>query len=221
MKLKFTLLFLFTTSLLFSQLPEGFVYVKKQIPTIQIELRYFTNNNFVGKPIDGYNKYVCILSKEATYALKKVQKDLESFNLSIKIYDAYRPQRAVNHFWAWAKNVNDTLMKQEYYPEVDKRDLFKEQYIATRSRHSSGSTVDVTLVDLKTGKELDMGTSYDYFGPQSWIHFMLLTTQQKANRMLLQNIMLKHGFRQYPQEWWHFTLRGEPFKNQYFDFPVE
>lgn len=221
MKLKFTILFLFVANLLFAQLPEGFVYVKQQMPTIQIELRYFTNNNFVGKPIDGYNKYVCILSKEATNALKKVQKDLESFNLSLKIYDAYRPQRAVNHFMAWAKNVNDTLKKQEYYPNVDKRNLFKEQYIATHSRHSSGSTLDVILVDLNTGEELDMGTPYDYFGPESWIHYMRLTTQQKANRMLLQNVMIKHGFRPYPQEWWHFTLRGEPFKDQYFDFPVE
>ena len=221
MKLKLTLLFVLTANLIFAQLPEGFVYVKKEIPDIQIELRYFTNNNFVGKPIDGYNKYVCILSKQATNALKKIQKELGSFNLSLKIYDAYRPQRAVNHFIAWAKNINDTLQKQEYYPEVAKKDLFKDQYISSKSRHSSGSTLDVTLVDMKTGEELDMGTPYDYFGPQSWIHYMRLTTQQKANRMLLQNIMLKHGFRQYPQEWWHFTLRGEPFKNQYFDFPIE
>ena len=221
MELKLTLFFLFITNLIFAQLPEGFVYVKKEIPDIQIELRYFTNNNFVGKPIDGYNKYVCILGKQATNALKKIQKELESFNLSLKIYDAYRPQRAVNHFIAWAKNINDTLQKQEYYPEVAKKDLFKDQYISSKSRHSSGSTLDVTLVDMKTGEELDMGTPYDYFGPQSWIHYMRLTTQQKANRMLLQNIMLKHGFRQYPQEWWHFTLRGEPFKNKYFDFPVE
>ena len=221
MKLNITLLFILISTQLFAQLPNGFVYVKEQIPDVQIELRYFSNNNFVGKPIDGYNKDVCILSKQATIALKKVQKDLESFNLSLKIFDAYRPQRAVNHFMDWAKNINDTIQKQEYYPDVDKKDLFKDQYISTRSRHSSGSTLDVTLVDIETSEELDMGTPYDFFGPQSWIYYMRLTTQQKANRMLLQSIMLKHGFRQYPQEWWHFTLRGEPFANQYFNFPVE
>lgn len=219
-QLFFCAFFLFQT-LLFAQLPEGFVYVKNKIPTIQSELRYFGNNNFVGRPINGYNKDVCILSTQAINALIKVQGELKKFNLSLKIYDAYRPQRAVNHFIAWARDLNDTIKKQEFYPDVDKKDLFKDQYIASKSRHSSGSTLDVTLVDISTNEELDMGTPYDYFGPQSWIHFMRLTTQQKANRLLLQSIMTKYGFRPYPWEWWHFTLRGEPFKNKYFDFPVE
>ncbi len=209
------------SQLLYAQLPDGFVYVKQQIPGIQTELRYFSGDNFIGSPINGYNKDVCVLSTQATRALKKVQIELNSFNLSLKIYDAYRPQRAVNHFIVWAKDLNDTIKKQEYYPNVDKKDLFKDQYIATKSRHSSGSTLDVTLVDMNTGEDLDMGTPYDYFGPQSWIHFMRLTTQQKANRLLLQSIMTKHGFRPYPWEWWHFTLRSEPFKDQHFDFPVE
>lgn len=221
MKLKLFLLFLFITSPMLAQLPEGFVYVKQEIPDIEVELRYFTNNNFVGKPIDGYNKYVCILSKQATFALKKVQEELKTQQVSLKIFDAYRPQRAVNHFIAWAKNINDTLKKQEYYPKVDKKNLFKDQYISSRSRHSSGSTLDVTLVNYKTGEELDMGTPYDFFGPQSWIYYNRLTDEQKANRLLLQSVMKKHGFRQYPYEWWHFTLRGEPFLGQYFDFPVE
>ncbi len=221
MKLKLNILFVLITNLLFAQLPKGFVYVEKKIPDIKTELRYFTNNNFIGQKITGYNKDVCILSSQATNALKKVQDELKSFNLSIKIFDAYRPQRAVNHFIKWARALNDTVKKHEYYPDVDKKDLFKDQYIATRSRHSSGSTLDVTLVDLDTGEELDMGTPYDYFGPQSWIHFIRLTTQQKANRLLLQTVMTKHGFRPYPWEWWHFTLRGEPFKDQHFDFPVE
>ncbi len=221
MKLKLFYILFLVSQLLFAQLPDGFTYVKKKIPSIQTELRYYSTNNFIGRPIKGYNKDVCILSTQATRALKKVQKELNSFNLSLKIYDAYRPQRAVNHFIAWAKDLNDTIKKQEYYPAVDKKDLFKDQYIATKSRHSSGSTLDVTLVDMNTGDELNMGTPYDYFGPQSWIHFMRLTTQQKANRLLLQSIMTKHGFRPYPWEWWHFTLRGEPFKDQHFDFPVE
>lgn len=221
MKLKLTFLFIFITNGLFAQLPKGFVYVKQEIPDIQLELRYCLGNNFVGETIDGYLNEVCILSTQATNALKKVQEELKTKQLSLKIFDAYRPQRAVNHFMDWARNVNDTLKKQEYYPDVEKKNLFKEEYISTRSRHSSGSTLDVTLVDLKTGKELDMGTSYDFFGPQSWIYYNRLTEEQKANRLLLQSMMRKHGFRQYPQEWWHFTLRGEPFANQYFDFPVE
>lgn len=221
MRLTLAIVFIMVQQSLIAQIPKGFAYVKKEIPDIQVELRYFGNNNFVGKPIIGYNKDVCILSMQATNALKKVQEELATFNLSLKIFDAYRPQRAVNHFIDWAKNLNDTIMKQQFYPEVDKKNLFKDEYIATRSRHSSGSTVDVTLVDKKTGVELDMGTPYDFFGPQSWVYFMRLSTQQKANRLLLQSIMSKHGFRHYPQEWWHFTLRGEPFKNQYFDFPIE
>ncbi|MFD2823241.1 M15 family metallopeptidase [Lacinutrix iliipiscaria] len=221
MKFKNLLLLFLMHLTAFAQLPDGFVYVEDEILDIQLEMRYCLNNNFVGQPIDGYHAEVCILTKEATHALKKVQEALKKQNLGLKIFDAYRPQRAVNHFSKWAKNVNDTLMKQEFYPEVDKRNLFNEGYIASRSRHSSGSTLDLTIVDLLTGEELDMGTPYDYFGKASWLLHEALTETQKSNRMLLHNTMIKFGFRHYPQEWWHFTLRGEPFKNQYFDFPVE
>lgn len=221
MKALVTFLSILCSNLIFAQLPKGFVYVKNEIPKIHVELRYYTSNNFVGKPIEGYNRNVCILSAQATNALKKAQKELSRYKLSLKIYDAYRPQSAVNHFISWAKDLTDTVTKQQYYPDVDKSKLFKEQYIATRSRHSSGSTVDVTLVDLDSAEELDMGTPYDYFGPESWIHYMRLAPQQKANRLLLQSIMTKYGFRSYPWEWWHFTLKGEPFKDQHFDFPVE
>jgi D-alanyl-D-alanine dipeptidase len=205
----------------FGQLPDDFAYVSEEIPTIKVALRYISVNNFVGKSIDGYRANVVILSKQATEALKQVQKELLKDSLSLKIYDAYRPQRAVNHFWRWAKDVNDTLMKQQFYPNVKKKNLFKEGYIATRSGHSRGSTIDITLVDLKTNKELDMGTPYDFFGPESWVAYDKINELQKANRNLLQNVMKKHGFRNYPQEWWHFTLIGEPFLNQYFDFVIE
>lgn len=205
----------------FGQLPKDFVYVQEEIPSIKIELRYFSDHNFVGTKIDGYNKNVVILSKLATKALKNAQEELLKDSLSIKIYDAYRPQRAVNHFWRWAKDVSDTLKKQEFYPNVQKKNLFKKGYIATRSRHSSGSTLDITLVDLRTNQELDMGTPYDFFGQESWVAFEQLTELQKANRKRLQSVMSKHGFRNYPKEWWHFTLRGEPFLNQYFDFEIE
>lgn len=202
----------------FAQVPEGFVDVKDVIPSIKVELRYYGTHNFVGSSIDGYDSEVVILTKEATFALKKIQKLLLKQQLSLKIYDAYRPQKAVNHFWRWAKNVNDTLMKQEFYPSVEKKNLFKEQYIATRSRHSSGSTIDITLIDLNTCKELDMGTPYDFFGKESWVSYDCISKKQKKNRKLLQEIMLTNGFRNYSKEWWHFTLRGEPYRDQYFDF---
>ncbi len=221
MKIKVAFLLCLLQMSVFAQLPEGFVYVDEVIPDIQLELRYCLNNNFVGQPVDGYKAEVCILTNPAALALKKVQEDLKKDSLSLKVFDSYRPQQAVNHFSKWARNVNDTLMKQQYYPNVDKRNLFRDGYIASKSRHSSGSTIDLTIVDLKTGKELDMGTPYDYFGEASWYLHEDLTQTQKANRALLHNIMSKHGFRHYPKEWWHFTLRGEPYKNQYFDFPVE
>jgi D-alanyl-D-alanine dipeptidase len=203
-----------------TQLPKGFVYVTDYIPEIALELRYFSTNNFVGTHIDGYEAEKCILSLPATLALQKVQITLQKKNLGLKIFDAYRPQRAVDHFRRWARNLNDTLMKQQFYPDVAKKDLFRLEYIATKSRHSSGSTVDVTIIDLETKQELDMGSSYDFFGEISWVSYQDLSKKQLKNRKLLQDAMLQHGFRNYPQEWWHFTLRGEPFKDQYFDFPV-
>ncbi|WP_298426998.1 M15 family metallopeptidase [uncultured Kordia sp.] len=204
-----------------SKLPQGFVYVADEIPSIELEMRYFGTNNFVGAKVDGYEAEKCILSIAATNALRKVQEELRTKGLGIKIYDAYRPQRAVDHFRRWARNLKDTLNKQQFYPDVAKKDLFKLEYIATKSRHSSGSTVDITIIDLTTKEELDMGSSYDFFGKISWVNYKGLTAKQLENRQLLQRMMLKHGFRNYPQEWWHFTLRGEPFKNQYFDFPIQ
>jgi len=202
------------------QLPKGFVYVDELIPNIALDLRYISHNNFVGLPIKGYQKQRCILSKKATIALKKAQTDLNKKGFGLLIYDAYRPQQAVNHFMQWAKNTNDTLMKQHYYPAVKKKNLFKEDYIASRSGHSRGSTVDLTIIDLKTGITLDMGSPFDFFGPESWVSNTNLTTNQIANRDLLQRTMKQFNFRNYPKEWWHFTLRWEPFPKTYFDFPV-
>ncbi len=215
--------FLFIFGFTFSQdnLPEGFNYVKNIIPTIKVELRYYGAQNFIGKPINGYNKEVAILSKQATVALKNVQDELREYNLSIKLFDAYRPQQAVNHFVHWAKDYDDTINKSIFYPNVKKQNLFKEGYIASKSGHTRGSTLDITLVDIMLGLELDMGSAWDFFGEISWVDNKTITTQQRANRMLLQTIMLKHGFRYYPKEWWHFTLKNEPFPETYFDFPVE
>jgi D-alanyl-D-alanine dipeptidase len=220
MNIKFTFLLLFCFGVASAQLPKGFVYVEDVIPSIKVELRYFSNNNFLAKPVEGYKKDVAILSVQAANALKNVQEELKKYNLSIMIYDSYRPQTAVNHFVRWARDLNDTINKSAFYPNVKKQHLFQEGYIASQSGHSRGSTMDITLVDVNTCEPLDMGSPYDFFGPESWVENTNLTTQQRANRMLLQTIMLKHGFRNYPKEWWHFTLRHEPFPDTYFDFPV-
>ncbi|MGS2727179.1 M15 family metallopeptidase [Psychroserpens sp. BH13MA-6] len=203
------------------ELPEGFVYVRDIIPDIQVELRYFSDHNFVGDTITGYKANTLILTHQAAEALKKVQDELQQQNLCLLVYDGYRPQRAVNHFMSWAKNLNDTINKQEFYPDVEKRHLFREEYIATRSGHSRGSTVDLTIIDGNTNVPLDMGSPYDFFGKSSWVDHPNLTETQKFNRALLQKVMLKHQFRNYPKEWWHFTLRREPFPKTYFDFEVE
>ena len=220
MKKKLLLLTCITT-LNFAEIPKNFSYVKDKIPTIELELRYASANNFVGEIIDGYLAPRAILTTKATLALSNVQKELESFGLGLKIFDAYRPQRAVNHFVRWGRDLADRKMKLEYYPNVQKRNLFKEGYIAKRSGHSRGSTVDLTIIDLKTKEELDMGSSFDFFGKESWVHYGKITSQQRANRMLLNQVMTKYGFRAYAQEWWHFTLEDEPYKNRYFNFKVE
>ena len=204
-----------------NQPPEGFVHVKEVIPDLDVELRYFSTHNFVGDTIDGYKANLLILTLPTAKALKLVQDELQNQNLCLKVYDGYRPQRAVNHFMRWAKNLNDTLNKQEFYPTVEKRFLFRDGYIATQSGHSRGSTIDLTIIDGNTNEPLDMGSPYDYFGEPSWVDYQNISEQQKYNRQLLQKVMLKHGFRNYAQEWWHFTLIGEPFPDIYFDFLVE
>lgn len=222
MKFKVVLFFLLSNIVIAQHtLPKGFVYVETIIPTIKVDLRYCGSNNFIGKPIDGYKKEKVILTRQAAFALKKVQDELQQYNLSVMVYDAYRPQRAVNHFVRWAKDLYDTINKPIFYPNVPKSELFKREYIASRSGHSKGSTLDITLVDNDTCEPLDMGTPYDFFGKESWVAYNALTAQQLANRMLLQTLMRKNGFRHYPQEWWHFTLNNEPFPKTFFDFVVE
>lgn len=226
MKLKITVVSLLLLCLAFGfqkskGLPEGFVDTKTIIPDLNVELRYYSSNNFVGDTIDGYSANKLILTKETALALKEVQHELQQQNLCLKVYDGYRPQRAVNHFMRWAKDLNDTINKQQFYPDVEKRFLFREEYIATRSGHSRGSTVDLTIIDGISNEPLDMGSPYDFFGKESWIDHEDLTEAQKANRQLLQAVMLKHNFRNYAKEWWHFTLRWEPFPKTYFDFEIE
>lgn len=217
------LVLVFATKNYAQELPEGFVYIKDVIPSIELEIRYAGTNNFIGKPINGYYKPKAIVTKQAAEALKKVQKELNASNLGLKIFDAFRPQISVDHFVSWAKVLSDTLKKSEFYPNVKKRNLFKEQYISSRSGHSRGSTVDITIIDLSTTKKvaLDMGSPYDFFGKESWVTNQNLTSKQIQNRKLLQDVMKKHNFRNYIQEWWHFTLRNEPFPDTYFNFVIE
>lgn len=203
--------------------PPGFVDIEDVIPGVEVELRYFGDDNFVGQRIKGYESSRCYITAEAAEALKEVQQELRAFGLGLKIFDAYRPQRAVDHFVRWASDLADTKMKEKYYPGVAKKDLFKDGYIAAKSGHSRGSTVDLTIVSLDAGntEELDMGTGWDYFGPKSWPGSQAVSAEQRAHRMLLQRLMTKHGFKPLAEEWWHFTLIEEPFPDNYFDFVIE
>lgn len=202
-------------------LPIDFVYLSDVDTSIHKELRYLEANNFIGKQIDGYKNNCVIMSKETAFALKKVQTVLMMKGLSLKIFDAYRPQQAVDHFVKWAKVLEDTLMKKQYYPKVPKSQLFNLGFIASKSGHTRGSTVDLTIIDVKTGKELDMGSPYDFFGNESHPFYKKITKNQIENRMLLRKIMLENGFKPYDNEWWHFTLKAETFPKTYFNFPVE
>ena len=203
------------------ELPEGFVYAKEVIPKLRTDLRYYSSNNFIGKPIDGYIQPKCILTKEAAAALNKVQEELQMLGFGLLVYDAYRPQRAVDQFVTWVNDSTDVKMKEKFYPNVNKKDLIAEQYIAAKSGHSRGSTVDVTIVSLTTGHLLDMGSPYDLFDEKSSINYPNITRNQHAVRLLLKRRMEKHGFVSHPKEWWHFTLKKEPYPDKYFDFPVE
>jgi zinc D-Ala-D-Ala dipeptidase len=204
-----------------NSLPQGFVYLDEVIPTAQFEIRYYGDNNFVGKRIDGYKAPLAIFSQTAATALKAVSEDLAKKGYILKIYDAYRPQTAVNHFVRWSQNSADTKMKQQYYPLLDKRNLFKLGFIAKKSGHSRGSTIDLTIVNKETGVDVDMGSPFDFFGDISFYDTSLITKTQKANRAILKEVMVKQGFKPYSKEWWHFTLIKEPFPKQYFDFKVE
>lgn len=200
---------------------EGFVSVSEHIPDVLLDVRYHSTYNFVGARIDGYDDPVVLLTRQTADALKMVSDDLLSRGLRLVIFDGYRPQRAVDHFARWAEDLADDRMKPIFYPDVDKRDLFRSGFIARRSGHSRGSTVDLTLLDAATGTLLDMGSPFDFFGEVSHpAHTASITPEQHRNRMLLREAMLHRGFRALSTEWWHFTLENEPFPDTYFDFPV-
>lgn len=203
-----------------SLLPDGFVAVTDVLPDVLLDIRYHSAFNFVGEKIDGYNAPVAILSRPAATALARAAEAARVYGYVFRIFDAYRPQAAVDHFVRWAANTVDQKNKSVFYPDVDKSRLFTENYIAVKSGHSRGSTIDLTLVDRRTGQELDMGTPFDFFGEKSHHGSPRVTGEQAANRALLKSIMEGAGFRPYSGEWWHYTLVDEPYPETYFTFPV-
>lgn len=226
-------------------MPEDFVHIEEIIPDALMDIRYCGDHNFLGVRVDGYEKPACLLTRRAAEALAGVQKELRPFGLTVKIYDCYRPQRAVDHFVRWAKDVADTKTREEFYPTIDKRNLFRDGYIAGRSSHSRGSTVDLTLVALPApvqppyasgdalkacylpagvrfaDNSLDMGTGFDCFNELSHPDNPNIAPAQRSHRLLLKTLMDKYGFNNYDKEWWHFTLRNEPYPDTYFNFPVK
>ena len=217
-----------------------FVMLADAVPDAILEIRYFSTYNFVGQRIDGYLQPQAMLTRQAAERLRAVSDELKAQGYRLKIYDAYRPQQAVNHFVRWSKDIPDTCMKAYFYPDLDKSVLFAQDYIAEKSGHSRGSTVDLTLFDMNTEKEVDMGGTFDWFGPESHPDVCgdpvtgqyngdnhkspvgrSITPEQFRNRMMLRNVMLRHGFKPIDSEWWHFTLGNEPFPDTYFTFPVK
>ncbi len=197
-----------------------FVVLNEVVPDALLEIRYATSYNFVGERIDGYEEPTALLTKQAAKQLKLVSDELKSRGYCLKIYDAYRPQKAVNHFIRWAEDRSDVRMKSYFYPDLDKSVLFKQGYIAKHSGHSRGSTVDLTLFDMKSGRDVDMGGTFDFFGKKSHSDYTNITKEQYAARKLLRSVMMSYGFVPYASEWWHFTLKNEPYPDTYFTFPI-
>jgi D-alanyl-D-alanine dipeptidase len=199
--------------------PVDFIDAAHVVPGLIVDMRYAGTHNFVGARIDGYDRPICYLTREAAAALAQVARDLAPRGLRLKAFDCYRPERAVRHFARWARNLADVAQKAEFYPDVDKRSLFRDGYISPRSGHSRGSTIDLTLVHAD-GAELDMGTPFDFFSPRAAPSSRDVSAPAQTNRALLARAMRRRGFMSYRKEWWHFTLRNEPFRDRYFDFAV-
>ena len=200
--------------------PSGFVLLADYVPQIVQEIRYYSTYNFIGDRIDGYEEPCALLTIEAARALKAVSSEMIVQGYRLKVFDAYRPACAVKHFVLWGIEDQDLRMKPYFYPDLEKQELFVKGYIAKQSSHSRGSTVDLTLLDMRTGKELDMGSPFDLFSEVSHPDYRGITEEQYANRMLLQHAMIRCGFRPIDCEWWHFTLENEPYPDTYFEFPV-
>ncbi|WP_105213806.1 M15 family metallopeptidase [Pseudoalteromonas sp. T1lg22] len=200
-------------------MPEDFIALGELDPSIEMDIRYFGSNNFVGIKVEGYEAPKCILQRNAAKALAQVQQTAKAKGLTLKVFDCYRPQRAVDHFVRWVEDDNDIETKAEYYPNLAK-DKLLGGYIAAQSGHSRGATVDLTLVDSSSGKELDMGSPFDMFDTLSNTDDPRISEAQRKNRYLLRDLMMAQGFAPYPLEWWHFSLKPQPYPNTYFDFVV-
>lgn len=198
----------------------AFILLADYIPSIIQEIRYYSSYNFIGERIDGYEAPVALLTREAARALKLVSSEMIVKGYRLKIFDAYRPTTAVRHFILWGIEDTDIRMKPYFYPDLEKQELFAKGYIAKQSSHSRGSTVDLTLLDMATGKEVDMGSPFDFFGEISHPDYKGITDEQFENRMFLQDAMKRAGFLPMDCEWWHFTLADEPYPDTYFQFPV-
>ena len=200
--------------------PSGFVLLADYVPGIVQEIRYYSTFNFIGDRINGYEEPCALLTVEAARALKAVSAEMNVHGCRLKIFDAYRPACAVRHFVLWGIEDLDLRMKPYFYPELEKQELFAKGYIASQSSHSRGSAVDLTLLDMKTGRELDMGSPFDLFSEVSHPDYQGITEEQYENRMLLQHVMVRNGFQPIDCEWWHFSLKDEPYPDTYFEFPV-
>lgn len=200
--------------------PSGFVVLSDYVPSIIQEIRYFTTYNFIGDRINGYEEPLALMTTEAARALNSAANEFIVLGYRLKIFDAYRPATAVKHFVLWGIEDQDVRMKPYFYPDLEKQELFSKGYVASKSSHSRGSTVDLTLFDMEKGKEIDMGSPFDFFGEISHPDYKGITEEQFDNRMRLQKVMLRNGFKPYGSEWWHFTLDNEPYPDTYFEFPV-
>ena len=220
MRIFVTIFLIFYSAFFDNNLEDGFVYLNDTDDSIIVDLKYYSTENFTGQFVEGYLSNNAILTKESALALSNAQDDFNKLGYSLILYDAYRPQRSVDFFVQWSKNPYDTINKRIYYPDTKKSELFELGYIASKSGHSRGSTVDVSLVEISTNKVLDMGTIFDYFGIESHTFFNDISEKQKSNRLILYEIMSNNGFKNYSKEWWHFTLKNEPYQ-KYFDFLVK
>lgn len=200
--------------------PGDFVDISKEIPGIKTEVRYFTGDNFVGERIDGYEEELILVTKKTAEALKRVQNQLVESGYGLKIFDGYRPKQAVAHFIRWGQEEEDFKTKEQYYPEITRQEIFEKGFICKKSAHTRGSTVDLTVIDIRTGFELDMGGSFDYFSEVSFSDYDHLNIEQSKNRVQLKYLMRSEGFEPLLEEWWHFTLVEETYPTTYFDFPI-
>jgi D-alanyl-D-alanine dipeptidase len=218
-----TLLYLITLSLASNAKSEDslpLVDVVKLVPNIVTDIRYAGSHNFMGRPVSGYEAAKCLLMLEAGQALARVQADIQTKGYKLKVFDCYRPKKAVLEFVEWAKDPKDNINKREFYPDVEKKDLFRLGYIARQSGHSRGSTVDITLISIASGEEIDMGSKFDLFSPRSNYTHKELSHSARENRFQLRTAMERGGFRPYATEWWHFKLKNEPFQHSVFDFDI-